>query len=225
MRLSTRRGEKDFHVAAIIVDYYNQGLTIHGSWDDMRRYFKLNDVSVFLVKVAPGYSPEDVSEDIDRVYGKRRRLTLESNEALRNQALQLMAQVFGMFDVVVVIAMVVAAMGVVNTLTMNVLERTREIGMLRGLGMTRRQVAKMVLAEAALMGLIGGAFGTVFGIFTSRAALAAMTAKQGYELTYVLPRAGIVASLVISVVISQLAALWPARRAAGLVVIDALSYE
>jgi putative ABC transport system permease protein len=116
-------------------------------------------------------------------------------------------------------------MGVVNTLTMNVMERTREIGMLRSLGMTRPQVAKMVLAEAGLMGLIGGAFGTVFGIFVSKAALTAMTSRQGYNLTYVLPTTGIAASLIVAVVISQLAALWPARRAAGLEVIDALSYE
>jgi putative ABC transport system permease protein len=208
-----------------MVDYYNQGLTVHGSWDDMRRYYKLNDVSVYLVKVEPGYSLDSVSQNIERVHGQRRRLTLESNEALRSQALRLMAQVFGMFDVVVIIAMLVAAMGVVNTLTMNVMERTREIGMLRGLGMTRGQVAKIVLAEAGLMGLIGGTFGTVFGIFVSRAALTAMTARQGYELTYVLPTAGIVASTVVAVVVSQLAALWPARRAAGLVVIEALSYE
>jgi putative ABC transport system permease protein len=108
---------------------------------------------------------------------------------------------------------------------MNVVERTREIGMLRSLGMTRTQVAKMVLAEAGLMGLIGGAFGTVFGIFVSRAALTAMASQQGYDLTFVLPVVGIFASLIIAVVISQLAALWPARRAAGLAVIDALSYE
>lgn len=223
--LVTRRGEKDFHVAAVMVEHYNQGLTVHGSWDDMRRYFKLNDVSVYLVKVEPGYSLDAVSDNIDRVHGQRRRLSLESNEALRSQALRLMAQVFAMFDVVVIIAMVVAAMGVVNTLTMNVMERTREIGMLRGLGMTREQVARMVLAEAALLGLIGGAFGTVFGIFVSRAALTAVTARQGYDLTYVLPTLAVVASTVIAVVISRLAALWPARLAAGLVVIDALSYE
>jgi len=225
MTLSTRRGEKEFDIVAIVVDYFNQGLTVHGSWDDMRRYYKLDDVSVYLVKAEQGFSLNEVRDNIDRVHGQRRRLSIESNEAIRSQALRLMGQVFAMFDVVVVIAMAVAAMGVVNTLTMNVMERTREIGMLRSLGMTRTQVAKMVLAEAALLGLIGGVFGTVFGIFVSRAAITAMTARQGYGLTFVLPRFGIVASLVIAIVIAQMAALWPARRAAGLAVIDALAYE
>jgi ABC-type antimicrobial peptide transport system permease subunit len=56
------------------------------------------------------------------------------------------------------------ALGVVNILTMSVLEQTQEIVMLRSLGMTRRQVGKMILAEAGMMGLIGGAFGLVFGL-------------------------------------------------------------
>ena len=99
--LSTRRGEKVFDVVGIVVDYYNQGLTVHGSWDDMRRYYKLDDVSVYLVKAEQGYPLEKVRDNIDRVYGQRSRLSIESNEALRSQALRLMAQVFAMFDVVV----------------------------------------------------------------------------------------------------------------------------
>ena len=70
-----------------------------------------------------------------------------------------MDQAFSMFDVMALISIVVGSLGVVNTLTMSVIERTQEIGMLRAIGMTRSQIVRMVLAEAGLMGVIGGVFG------------------------------------------------------------------
>jgi len=225
IRLETRRGKRDFEVVAVVVDFYNRGLVIEGSWQDMRRHFRLNDVSAFLLKIEPGYSLDEVRDRIDRHYGKRRHLTVESNKALSARALGLLAQTGSLFDVLALIAMIVGALGVVNTLTMNVLERTQEIGMLRSLGMTRRQVGKMILAEAGMMGLIGGAFGLVFGLFMSRTILKTMNDMTGYELTYILPVQGILVSLIIALVVSQLAAIWPARRAAGIRIIEAIQSE
>jgi putative ABC transport system permease protein len=134
-------------------------------------------------------------------------------------------QTTGMFDVLALIAMIVAALGVVNTLTMNVVERTREIGMLRSLGMTRRQVAKMILAEAGLMGTIGGLMGLALGLLMSRTILASINSMAGFSLTYVFSVEGIVVGLVLSFVVSQLAALWPASRASKLRVIEAIQFE
>ncbi len=225
IRLKTSRGERDFAVVAAVVDFYNQGLVIQGSWQDMRRYFGLNDVSMFLLKAQPGYSLDDVQDQIDRLYGQRNHLTIDSNRALKTRALRLTAQTFSLFDVLALIGMIVAALGVINTLTMSVLERTREIGMLRSLGMTRRQVSKMILAEAGMIGFIGGAFGLLFGLLMSRLSLMAITAAQGYELTYVLPTQGILVSLLIALVVSQLAAIWPARRAAGIRIVEAIQFE
>jgi putative ABC transport system permease protein len=108
---------------------------------------------------------------------------------------------------------------------MNVMERTQEIGMLRGVGMTRGQVSKMILAESGMMGVIGGAFGIAFGIFLSRMFLVSVSTMQGYSLTYILPVAGIFIGLLISLVISQLAAIWPARRASSINIIEAIQYE
>ena len=225
LQLDTKRGKHDFEIAAVVVDFYNQGLIVDGNWNDLRRYFGVNDVSSYLLKIEPGRSVDAVKEEIDRLYSQRYRLTTESNKVLKARALQLASQAFSMFDVLALIAMIVASLGVVNTLMMNVLERTREIGMLRSLGMTRRQVAKMILAEAGLIGIIGGAFGLVFGLFLSRLILTAANAIQGYDLTYVLPKEGIVISLFIALITSQIAAIWPARRAAGIRIIEAIQFE
>jgi putative ABC transport system permease protein len=225
LRLKTRRGQRDFQVAAVVVDYYNQGIVIQGTWTDMRRYFGLTDVSVFLLKVQSGYAHEEVQARIDDLYGDRDHLTIVSNKTFKDSALGLLSQTLSLFDVLALIAMIVAGLGVVNTLSMNVLERTREIGMLRSLGMTRGQIGKMILAEAGMMGLIGAVFGLLFGLFMSRLFLMAIAAVQGYRLSYVMPIEGVLVSLFIALFVSQLAAVWPASRAARLRIIEAIQFE
>lgn len=108
---------------------------------------------------------------------------------------------------------------------MNVLERTREIGMLRAIGMTRKQVRQMILAEAGLMGIIGGILGLLFGIFLSKIFLTGMTAMSGYKLDLIIPLGGVITGLVVSILISQLAALQPANRANKTNILDAIRYE
>jgi putative ABC transport system permease protein len=225
MRLRTRSGLHDFTIAAVVVNFFNQGLTIQGSWQDMRRYFKTDDANAYLVKVTPGISISQVQKQIEDSYARRENLTVLSNQALIDQVFDLLNQAYSMFDAMAIIAMLVGALGVVNTLTMNVVERTQEIGMLRSIGLTRRQTLVMVLAEALLMGLIGGLFGLVFGAVLTRIFLWSMTAMSGYKITFVLPLSAILIGLVIALVVSQLAALFPARRAAHIQILQAIHYE
>jgi putative ABC transport system permease protein len=225
LQIQTRRGLRDFEVAGVVIDFYDQGMVIEGSWRDMRQYFRVNDVAAFQVKVAEGHSPDAVRETIEAIYGTRRNLASFSNEALKAVALGISAQAFALFDVLSWIAVVVASLGVVNTLMMNVLERTREIGMLRGVGMTRWQVVKMILAEAGVMGVIGGVLGIVVGLFLARVLIVSTNAMQGYSLEYVIPTQGLAVAFVIALAISQLAALWPSGRAARLAVIEAIQFE
>ncbi len=178
-------------MAAVVVDFYNQGQVVQGSWNDMRRHFRIKDANIFLVRVADGQSIEAVQDRIDDLYGKRYHLILVSNTSVREQAMNLMDQAFSMFDVMALIAIVVGSLGVVNTLTMSVIERTQEIGMLRAIGMTRPQVIRMVLAEAGLMGVIGGVLGVVTGIVLARILFIGMTTMSGYDLNFVLPPEGV----------------------------------
>jgi putative ABC transport system permease protein len=130
-----------------------------------------------------------------------------------------------MFDVMAIIALLVGALGVVNTLTMNVVERAQEIGMLRSIGLTRGQTLVMVLAESLLMGLIGGVLGLGFGILLTRIFLWSMTAMSGYKINFVMPVGAVIAGLLIALVVSQLAAIFPARRASRTQILDAIRYE
>jgi len=136
-----------------------------------------------------------------------------------------MDQAFSMFDVMALIAIVVGSLGVVNTLTMSVIERTQEIGMLRAIGMTKTQVVRMVLAEAGLMGVVGGVIGVCTGIVLAKIMFIGMTTMSGYDLTFVLPPEGVAVSLIAAIIISQLAAVFPSRRAARVKILEAVHYE
>ncbi|MFN2216204.1 MAG: ABC transporter permease, partial [Anaerolineales bacterium] len=81
--IRTRSGFHSFTIAAIVVDFYNQGLVVQGSWDDMRRYFHINDSNTFMVKVSEGFTVDEVQQRIEDLYGKRYHLTLESNASIR----------------------------------------------------------------------------------------------------------------------------------------------
>ena len=225
LRLVTRRGEHDFYVAAVAVDFTGQGYIATGTWNDMRHWFAKTGVDRFTISIAPGYTTQQVSKIIEDKYKKSQSITVETTDEFKIKVLTLSEQSFRLFDVMGYIGMVVAALGVINTLMMNVLERQREIGGLRSLGLTRWQTTKMVLAEAATLGAIGGAFGMAAGYFLSQIFVDALNALSGYDLQYIFaPHLFLVAAL-IALVVSQIAALYPAWKAGGVNIVEAIKHE
>jgi len=114
---------------------------------------------------------------------------------------------------------------ILNTLAIGVLERTREIGMLRAVGATQRQVRRMVLAEAVLLTAIGTAFGLLAGVYLSYVMVTAMQAAGFPFVSYAFPLYGILSAVAIGLIFGVLAALIPARQAAKLEIVQALRYE
>ena len=225
VRLRTRSGYQLFPISGVVVDFNNQGKVIQGSWDTMRRYFRVNDVSIFLVKAKDADTVVATGERIDALYGKRYKLSIISNEDIRGQAFDLLEQAFSMFDVTSLIAIAVGSLGIINTLTISVIERTREIGMLRAIGMTVRQVFIMILAEAALIGILGAVFGILSGILLSRIIIYGMKAMAGYNLVFLVPQLWLGVTFAAALAISQIAAIIPARRAVKVEILEALHYE
>lgn len=225
VRIETARGVRDFDVAGVIIDFSGQGYVINGSRRDLARYFGTTRVSTFMVKLEPGADLESVRQEIDGRYGEAHHLRVESGAEFKARIINLMNQSFALMNVLTAIAVVVSALGVVNTLLMNVLERVRELGMLRSLGMTRRQIVRMILAEAGTVGLIGGLFGLAFGFFLSQVFVAGMNVSGGYALHWFFPTRPMIYGAIIALLVSQVAALYPAWRAAQVNIVAAIQHE
>ena len=130
---------------------------------------------------------------------------------------------FGLFDVLALIAVIIAALGIVNTLTMNVYERVREIGVLRATGMTRPQVWRMVVVEAGVLGIVGAILGCVTGLLAGQAI--GLAGGAGLRLPFEPDWPTILAAAALGIVVAMLAALWPARLASRVSIVRAVQYE
>jgi putative ABC transport system permease protein len=119
---------------------------------------------------------------------------------------------------------VIALLGILNTLLLSIYERTRELGMLRAVGLSRGGVTRMVGTESVVMAVFGCLLGIVMGVALGVAISAALIDRD-FLTTIAIPWVSLIVFVLIAVVAGVLAALWPARRAARLNVLAAIAYE
>jgi len=174
-----------------------------------------------MVGVRPGADKKavqaDVKQVLDRQYPEAEVLTAkEFKDDVAGQVDQLLSLIYALLA----LAVIVSLFGIVNTLVLSISERTRELGLLRAVGTTRRQVKRIVRYEAVITSLIGGVLGIVVG-----AVLAVLFTQPLDNFTLTIPWASLVFLFFLAGVAGVGAAVLPARRAAKLDVLDALAYE
>jgi putative ABC transport system permease protein len=181
-----------------------------------------DDTTVF-VNYAPGADPEGTRAAIDNLLAERfPNAEARSQEEFKQDQADQINQLVALIDVLLGLSVLVSMFGVVNTLSLTILERTRELGMLRAIGTSRRQVRRMIRYESVVIALLGAVTGAVVGLALGIAAVSALE-SEGLELSIspALPIAVLFAAILIGVV----AAIAPARRASRLDVLEALAYE
>ena len=134
-----------------------------------------------------------------------------------------MRLLLGFIFVLLTLAVLIAALGIVNTLALSVIERTREIGLLRAVGMGRRQVRRMIRLESVVIAIFGTLLGLALGVALGAALVRALNDEGIDQL--VIPFGQLAVYLVVGALIGVLAAVWPARRAARLDVLRAITTE
>jgi putative ABC transport system permease protein len=131
-----------------------------------------------------------------------------------------LSSVLNILYVLLALSVIVSLFGIVNTLVLTVFERTREIGMLRAIGMNRQQVRRMIRHESVITALIGGVLGIALGIV-----LGGLLVARVDFIQFSLPVTTLVVLAVVTIIVGIVASIFPARRAARLNVLEALQYE
>jgi putative ABC transport system permease protein len=221
--LDTRRGPQSLRIAGTTTEWTVGGMAIHMDWSTAQRLFEMNGVHNFLVKARPGAAPVLAGEL--KAFAQELGLLFQSYSELRVALDRQMQGFLGSIWVLMSLVFVVASMGIVNTLTMNVLEQTRELGVLRALGMKRVEVGKMIISQAIALGMISLVPGTVVGIGLALLMNVATYPIVGVPIDLSLDLPLVFGCFVVAFVIGVAAAVLPAWRAARLHVIRAIQYE
>ncbi|KWT58083.1 ABC transporter [Streptomyces albus subsp. albus] len=176
-----------------------------------------------LVKTKDGAS-EATKDSLVETLGKNPAISVQDKKDVSESIAKMINLMLNMLYGLLAMAVVVAVLGVVNTLAMSVFERQQEIGMLRAIGLDRSGIKRMVRLESLVIALFGGVLGIGLGVFFGWAAGELIGSSMAtYEL--VLPWGRLGVFLALAAVVGMLAALWPARRAAKLNMLAAIKAE
>ena len=180
------------------------------------------DMQLF-VKKAEGATMEDARAAIEAETAAYATADVQDREEFKEAQGAQIDQMVNLIYGLLFLAIVIAVLGIMNTLTLSIVERTRELGLLRAVGMTRGQLRSAVRYESVLIALFGVALGLVIGLFFGWALVQAL-ADEGFN-AFRVPVGGLAAITVIATAFGVLAALWPAWRASKMDVLQAIATE
>jgi putative ABC transport system permease protein len=212
---------RSFTVAAIYSGIDHVGYALF-NWDDMAAMHAATGDSMLLLRAADGISPAQGHAALDAALANYPLVTVGSVAEWRNKITGAVTKMIGMVAALLGFAILIALVGIVNTLSLSVLERTRESAMTRALGLTRGQLRATLLAEALLMAgvgaIVGVSFGVLYGLLTTNVLL-------GHETTWMLriPVPQLLAFTALAAAAGALASILPARRAGRASIVSAMA--
>jgi putative ABC transport system permease protein len=212
----------DLTVAAIFEDS-----SIMGNWVvdvDVFDRFLPTAPDAFVSVVFPDDSfPEESRSAVEVVTDEYPQVRVEDRTEFKEAQEAQLDQLLSIIQVFLGLSLFIAVLGITNTLALSVYERTRELGLLRAIGMTRRQLRRMVRWEAVIIALFGGLLGVGMGVLFGLAVIAAI--PETFVDIISIPYGSLLGYLLVSGLFGMLAAILPARRASRLNVLDAISHE
>ena len=219
----TAQGLKELRIAAIASEFMNSGMVVYCDFEAGRQMFGFDGSDLFMIRAKPG--ERDSIYPVVRQLADENSVMVYSFAEMRSRLDGMLNGIIGCLWGLIGLGFVVAAFGITNTLTMNVLEQTRDLALLRVVAMTKNQVRRTVLAQAAILGTLGigvGLAGGVVGCFTTNQVAPAVL---GYSVTFHFRPELLGIAFVLALALTVIAAWIPAVRATRLNLLIALHYE
>ncbi|MFN8527345.1 MAG: FtsX-like permease family protein [Anaerolineae bacterium] len=223
--METADGPQTYHIVGVANDLFSFKIaTMFVSQENLSADFHKNEDVLLMVKLTPGADAAAVMTQVQQIAQDYPQFTVNETGQYRDELLKTSSGAFSLFYLLAFLILIPAALGLLNTLTINILERTREIGVVRAVGGSRRQVQRIVTAEALLLGIFGSALGVLAGVAMSYGFILGF-GSVGWQMPSYFPLAGVIAAIVVGVILALFAAILPARSVAKLDIIRALQYE
>jgi putative ABC transport system permease protein len=219
-------GVQPFRIAGVYHDYTSVFGLISMDEKIFWKYWGDKRVDSFNIYLHAGASHEKAQEDIRSVVQERYAAFVLTNQELKQKVRDVVGQAFSIASYIEVMAMLIALLGLLNTLIVAVIERTREIAVIRTIGALARQVAKAIMFEGVLMGFVGAVLGVAAGSVLSAINVYIIPGIQaGFQIDYYFATEAVIKISIVSLVVALIAAFLPAYRAARTNLLEALEYE
>jgi len=223
--VQTPEGERDYRIVGVGADYLGVKLsTLYTSRQNMAADFGNPDDLVLFANLEQGADAAATRASIQELLQGYPQLTLNWGADWRVMELKILEQLFSVLSLIMAALIIPSLLGLINTLAINMLERTREIGVLRAIGATRGQIRRLVVAESLLLVMTGTAMGLLAGIALGYA-LVGVIGSTVYSTAFYFPWAGILFAVAIALIMALLASVLPAWQAARVKIVQALQYE
>ena len=225
IKLPGPKGIKKYRVEGIVKnDILGGGMGIYMSKSTLASDFNETESEFLAVKAEPGSDRDALARRIKKVLKEYPQFTLYSNAEWKAQIESDFNRQYVFFYAIMGVSVAVSAFGVVNTLSMSVFERTREIGILRAVGTTRLQIGRLIIDEGIVISLIGCLVGVMLGSLLGYLFVQGSGAG-GFEIDFYYPKLPALAALLSGLFIGIFAGLLPARSAARKDIVEAVQYE
>ncbi len=225
VNMLTPNGLKPYKVVAIGGDYLNAKIaTAYVAQADIAADFGRTEDVLLQLNLTPTANRTTAESAIKAVVARYPQYRLVSGSGYIDENMQLFDVAFAAMYAVLIFLAVPSLLAMLNTLAIGVIERTREIGMLRAVGATRKQVRTMIVVEAIILAAIGTAFGLLAGLYLGYTTVETLH-LSGFPMEYAFPASGVVMTVAAGLLFGVLAAIIPARQAARLDIVQALHYE
>ncbi|MBZ5610696.1 MAG: ABC transporter permease [Acidobacteriia bacterium] len=224
--IPTPRGLLHLPIAGIVTDYSDQEGSILMDRSVFKRYWNDDTVNIFRVYLTSGATEADVKRRILERFSAERRLFVLTNRDVRRYILRLTDQWFGITYVQIAVAVLVAVLGIVNTLTVSITDRRRELGVLQAVGGLRNQIRRTIWLEALTIGAVGLILGLAFGALQLYFSLVIVVEDiAGLRLGYEYPYQISLALLPVILAVAFISAIGPAESVVRGSLVEALEYE